>query len=57
MKQLWTTGQLQQDFEVIGFCAPFVKVKRKSDNVIGMMEFDHMPRVYYDFIPDNKEEK
>jgi hypothetical protein len=26
--QHWTTGELQRDFEVIGFAAPFVVVKR-----------------------------
>ncbi len=45
----YTTDQLRAGFEVIGFCAPFVRVKRKSDGVEGMMQFDHMPRKYYDF--------
>ena len=29
--QVWDTQELQQDFEVLAFMAPFVIVKRKSD--------------------------
>lgn len=35
--QVWDTGQLGQDFEVIGFMAPFVVVRRKSDGVKGSL--------------------
>ena len=28
--QVWDTEQLDQDFEVIGFLAPFVVVRRKA---------------------------
>ncbi len=47
--QTWTTTELQKDFEVIGFQAPYVVVTRKSDNVKGTLEFTHSPRVYFDF--------
>jgi hypothetical protein len=50
--QVWDTTQLDQDFEVKGFMAPFVVVKRKSDGVIGSLEFQHSPRFYYGFTPD-----
>ncbi len=33
--QVWDTSQLAQDFEVIGFLAPFVVVRRKADGVTG----------------------
>jgi hypothetical protein len=36
---------------VIGFAAPFVVVRRKSDGVKGTLEFTHSPRVYFDFKP------
>lgn len=50
--EVWDTEQLQKDFEVTGFQAPYVVVKRKSDNVVGSLEFTHMPRFYFNFIED-----
>jgi hypothetical protein len=49
--QTWTTQQLQEDFEVEGFAAPFVVVRRKSDGVRGSLEFQHSPRVYFGWSP------
>jgi hypothetical protein len=49
--QTWTTEGLRKEFEVLGFLAPFVRVRRKSDGVMGMMMFRHAPRVYFDFEP------
>jgi hypothetical protein len=51
-KQRWDTDELRRDFEVIGFMAPFVVVRRKSDGVKGSLEFTHSPRVYFNFIAD-----
>jgi hypothetical protein len=51
-EQRWDTDQLRAEFEVIGFMAPFVVVKRKSDGVKGSMEFVHLPRFYFNFVPD-----
>ena len=45
----WDTKELQEDFEVLGFSAPFVVVIRKSDRVKGSLEFTHMPRKYFNF--------
>ena len=50
--QVWTTDELTKDFEVIGFAAPFVVVKRKSDGKKGSLEFQHSPRFYYNFVRD-----
>ena len=47
--QVWDTEQLQQDFKVNGFMAPFVAVIRKSDGVEGSLLFQHSPRFYFDF--------
>ena len=47
----WDTKALQEDFEVLGFQAPFVVVIRKADRVKGSLEFTHMPRVYFNFSP------
>lgn len=50
--QTWDTTQLQEDYTVEGFSAPFVVVKRKSDSVRGTLEFTHRPRVYFNFKED-----
>ena len=50
--QVWDTQQLAQDFEVIGFLAPLVVVRRKADGVKGSLEFQHSPRFYFNFKPD-----
>jgi hypothetical protein len=50
--QVWNTEQLAQDFEVIGFLAPFVVVCRKSDGKKGSLEFQHNPRFYFNFKAD-----
>ena len=47
--QVWDTSELQRDFEVIGFMAPFVVAVRKSDGVKGSLEFQHNPRFYFNF--------
>lgn len=47
--QTWNTQELQRDFEVLGFSAPYIAVRRKSDGVKGSMEFTHNPRLYFDF--------
>ena len=49
--QTWTTEQLREEFEVQGFAAPFVVVRRKTDGVRGTLMFRHDPRVYFDFEP------
>jgi hypothetical protein len=53
-EQKWTTDQLREEFEVIGFMAPFVVVVRKADGVKGSMEFAGSPRYYFDFKPHEK---
>ena len=45
----WNTDQFTEDFEVIGFAAPFVIVRRRADGVKGTLEFTHSPRLYFDF--------
>ena len=50
--QIWNTIQLGEQFEVIGFSAPFVVVRRKADGVKGSLEFQHSPRLYWGFVED-----
>ena len=47
--KVWSTDELTADFVVLSFCAPFVLVRRKTDNKRGMLEFQHSPRFYYSF--------
>jgi hypothetical protein len=51
-QQRWDTDQLREEFEVIGFMAPFVVVRRKADGKKGSMEFTHNPRFYFNFVED-----
>jgi hypothetical protein len=50
--QRWNTEELQRDFTVQSFLAPFVFVTRKSDGAKGSMEFTHSPRFYFNFTED-----
>ena len=45
----WNTQELQEDFEVLGFAYGICVVKRRSDGVKGTLDFDHSPRLYYNF--------
>jgi hypothetical protein len=49
--QVWDTGELQDEFQVLGFAAPFVIVRRRSDGVRGSLLFQNDPRFYYSFQP------
>lgn len=51
--ETWDTTELQRDYEVHSFLAPFVRVKRKSDSAMGWLEFGHHPRLYWGWTPDN----
>ena len=47
--QVWNTDELTRDFSVLSFAAPWVIVTRKSDGKRGCLEFQHMPRFYFNF--------
>ena len=49
--QVWDTQQLSDDFEVLGFMAPLVVVRRKSDGLKGSLMFQASPRFYFGFEP------
>ena len=51
-EERWDTDALRRDFDVVGFMAPFVVVRRKSDGAKGSMEFTHNPRWYFNFVED-----
>lgn len=50
--QIWDAAQVAEDFEVLGFMAPYVVVRRRSDGRKGSLEFQHQPRFYFNFVLD-----
>ena len=46
----WSTSELCSEFEVLGFMAPYVVVQRKADGCKGSLEFQHSPRLYFNFV-------
>jgi hypothetical protein len=55
MRSTWTTSELQEDYEVLGFAYGMCVVKRKADGVKGSLYFhrvvedDKQWREYYGF--------
>ncbi len=47
--KVWSTDELREEFEVLGFAAPLVVVRRKADGVKGSLEFQGRPRFYFNF--------
>lgn len=52
--QVWDTDQLGEEFQAIGFMAPLIVVRRRSDGVKGSLEFQHSPRFYFSWQTHNK---
>ena len=50
--QIWNTTELQQEFEVLGFMAPLVVVRRRCDGVRGSLYFQNDPRYFFGFSPE-----
>lgn len=50
--KVWDTQQLTDDFNVIGFLAPLVVVRRRTDDVKGSLEFQGNPRFYFNWQAD-----
>ena len=49
---VWDGVELGRDFEVIGFMAPLVVARRRSDGMRGSLEFQHHPRFYFNWRDD-----
>ena len=47
--EVWDTDELQRDFIVQAFYAPFVIVTRRKDGVRGSLMFQDHPRYYFKF--------
>lgn len=50
--EVWNTQELQEEFEVLGFLAPYCIVRRRSDGIRGSVMFQHSPRFYFHFEPE-----
>ena len=48
---VWDTDQMVAEFAVEGFAAPYVVVRRRSDNQRGTLMFTHSPRWYFSWQP------
>lgn len=46
-EKVWTTAEMNDEFEAIGFMAPFIVVRRRADGVKGSLLFTHQPRFYF----------
>lgn len=47
--KVYNTAEMQAEFEAVGFMAPLIVVRRKSDGQKGTLTFQHSPRFYFDF--------
>jgi hypothetical protein len=47
--KVWSTSEMQEDFEVLGFMAPLIVVEQRSTGKKGSLYFQHSPRFYFDF--------
>jgi len=47
--QVWTTSEMERDFDAISFMAPYCTVVRREDGAKGSLEFQARPRFYYGF--------
>jgi hypothetical protein len=50
--QIWDTSELQDEFQALGFMAPYIIVRRRSDGVKGSLMFQANPRYYFSFQPE-----
>jgi hypothetical protein len=51
--QVWNTEELRHSrWEIIGFMAPFVVVRDKTTGQRGSLEFQHSPRLYFNYHAD-----
>jgi hypothetical protein len=50
--KVYDTDEFKRAFVLHGFAAPFVMVTEIKTNRRGSLEFQHMPRFYYSFVPD-----
>ena len=50
--EVLSTDELQGKYKVIGFMMGFVAVEDKETGKRGSLNFQHMPRYYYNFVEE-----
>jgi hypothetical protein len=50
--RVWDMSELLAEFEVVGYDAPLVRVRRKSNGKNGSFVFQHYPRFFFLFIEE-----
>ena len=45
--ECWTTEEVQEEFESLGFMAPFCTARKRETHKKGTLLFVHRPRIYY----------
>jgi hypothetical protein len=50
--QVWDTQEMQAEFTVTGFAAPYVVVTKKDTGEKGSLQFAHSPRFYFNWKAD-----
>ena len=50
--KVWTTSEMQDEFEALGFMAPFIIVRKRDTGERGSLMFTHSPRFYFSFKPE-----
>ncbi len=49
--ECWSTEEVTQEFEILGFMAPFCTAVRRETGKKGSLLFVHRPRIYYGWKP------
>lgn len=50
--RVWNTEELIEEFEALGFLAPYVVVRVRASGKKGSLQFQHSPRLYFNFVED-----
>ena len=50
--QIWTTSEMQEEFDALGFMAPFIIVRKRDTGERGSLMFTHSPRYYFSWNPE-----
>ncbi len=50
--RVWTTEEMRDEFEPLGFMAPLIVVRKRDTNERGSLMFTHSPRFYFSWQPE-----
>lgn len=50
--RVWTTDEMRDEFEPLGFMSPFIVVRKKDTGERGSLMFTHSPRFYFAWQPE-----